>query len=220
MTARRVLAIVVAVAVVGFGVYWFFGREGNVVAIVNGQEIARAELNLRVTEVSKQYETYGIALTKDDLVGIKQDALDQLVVEMLLLQAASAAGISISDEDIEAQYDIILSSHQSEEQFAALLREYGYTPKSFKARLADQMAIQLLIDRHISENVSTDELSVTDAEIRERFEFYTDGMAEPPAFEDVYEYIKEEILDEKMHDLMIVETLIANLKAAADIKIP
>jgi len=173
---------------------------------------------LRVTEVSKQYQSYGIEPTKEDLVDIRQDALDQLVVEVLLLQAAQAFGLSISDEDVEGQYQIITSSYENEEQFVTLLRDYGYTPKTFKARLADQMVIQLFIDKHISESINPDELAVTDAEIRERFDFYTAEMEEPPDFEDVYEYIKEELMDEKIHDMEIVETLIASLKAAADIK--
>ncbi len=205
-------------AIISSGVYWSALKIGGTVATVNGQRIAKADLDLRVTEVSKQYQSYGIEPTKEDLADIRQDALDQLVVEVLLLQAAQAFGLSISDEDVEGQYQIITSSYENEEQFVTLLRDYGYTPKTFKARLADQMVIQLFIDKHISESINPDELAVTDAEIRERFDFYTAEMEEPPDFEDVYEYIKEELMDEKIHDMEIVETLIASLKAAADIK--
>lgn len=217
--AKRVLGVIAAIAVVAFAGYWFLLREGDVAAVVNGHEIARADLNLRIIEVAKQYESYGMEVTKDVRAEIKESVLDQLVVEVLLMQAADAAGIVVSEADVEDQYLTLLASYESEEEFVTLLSEYGYTPKTFKARLAEQMAIQLLIDQHIADNTDPETLLVTKAEVRERYESYTAEMEEPPTLEEVYAYIEEELLDEKIHELLIVETLIEDLRAAAEIKI-
>ncbi|MDP2872086.1 MAG: SurA N-terminal domain-containing protein [Bacillota bacterium] len=218
--ARRVIAVTAIIAILAFAGYWFLWRESDVAAVVNGQEIGRADLNLRVNEVAKQYESYGMEVTKETLSEIRESVLDQLVVEVLLMQAADAAGIAVDEADVEDQYQTLLASYENEEQFVTLLTEYGYTAKTFRVRLAEQMAIQLLIDQHIADNVDPDDLQISEAEIRGRYDSYVAEMEEPPAFEDVYDYLKEELLDEKIHELQIIETLVEDLRAAAEIKIP
>jgi parvulin-like peptidyl-prolyl isomerase len=211
--------IVALVAVLAFAGYWFFGRSSDIAAVVNGREIPRAELNARVDEASEQYAMYGIEVNSSLLSQIRQEILDELIDEALLIQGAAAAGITIDESEVDEYYLSMVESYESEEVFLVLLAEYGFTVESFRTRIREQMSVQRLADQFIEDNVDPADLAITEAEMKERYDYYTEMMDDPPPFEEVKEYIAEELRNERIQELYIIDTLIMQLRDGADIQI-
>ena len=98
------IVIIIAIVFVFWGVGTKSGSDGNKVAIVDGQEIS-------VVEYNRAYERLVDNLTKQlggqipdgllDKLGLKQQAVNELVQRVLIEQGAANLGIRISDFDVQ-----------------------------------------------------------------------------------------------------------------------
>ncbi|MDZ4131713.1 MAG: SurA N-terminal domain-containing protein, partial [Dethiobacteria bacterium] len=141
-----IAVLLVAVIVLGIMMIQQPSQASNqVVATVNGEEILQDEL------FEALYAQGG------------KDALDQLITRRLILQESEQAGITVSDEDLDAEVDsIILESFQgSEEAFLSALEYYGISEESFR----EDAKLNLLVRQLALEQIST-----TDEDVRAYFE--------------------------------------------------
>lgn len=91
-----------------------FGGGGNeVVASVNGKAITKDMLY-------EELVVQGGAVT-----------LDNLITEELIVQAADKAGVTVTDEEVNKEIQLLIDSVGSEEQFTAMLNSYGIDRDSF-----------------------------------------------------------------------------------------
>jgi len=216
--AKRIVALVLVVILLTTG-YWFVWGHEDAVAFVNGEPITRKELAARVNDVLAEYASSGEEITAEVMAGINQDVLDELITETLLVQAAADAGVTVTDEDVDAYYGQLADEYGGEEAFLELLRENGYTVARFREEVARQMAIQQYIERYVDENIDPAVLEVTEDEMRELYDYYAEQYGEIPAFDEVKEYLAEELRGYKLDDLRIVDQIIGGLREKAQIKI-
>ena len=120
-------------------------QSSQVVATVNGEEIMQDEL----------FETLYAQGGKD--------ALDQLITRRLILQESEEAGITVSEEDLDAEIDsIILESFQgSEEAFQSALEYYGISEESFR----EDARLNMLVRQ-----IALEQINPTDEDVRAYFE--------------------------------------------------
>lgn len=78
-----------------------YGLQDKVIAIVNDSVILKSELNSQLARVNLD------GMNRLESAKLKKDALDQLIEESLLEQAANRLGIYISDIDLQSQIKII-----------------------------------------------------------------------------------------------------------------
>jgi parvulin-like peptidyl-prolyl isomerase len=90
----------------------------DVVALVNGQSITNSEL------AARQRVWAVTPMSKSDTPGLRRMALNQLIEEELILQAADEAGIEVSDKDLEARIDEIKKDFPKDSFKEMLIREY------------------------------------------------------------------------------------------------
>lgn len=120
-------------------------QSSQVVATVNGEEIMQDEL------FEALYAQGG------------KDALDQLITRRLILQESEQAGITVSEEDLDAEIDsIILESFQgSEEAFLSALDYYGISEESFR----EDARLNMLVRQ-----IALEQINPTDEDVRAYFE--------------------------------------------------
>ncbi len=150
LNSQLLLAViaVLLVAVIILGVMMIqqpSQASSQVVATVNGEEIMQDEL------FEVLYAQGG------------KDALDQLITRRLIVQEGEQAGITVSDEDLDAEVDsIILESFQgSEEAFLSALDYYGISEESFRADARLNMLVRKL---------ALEQIKPTDEDVRAYFE--------------------------------------------------
>jgi foldase protein PrsA len=83
--------------------------------------------------------------------------LDVMVRHKLVRQAAQKAGITLSDEECQAQYDRAVAAAGGPDALVARLQETGESQEDFKTRMQSEMLLHKLIEK---------DLAVTDEELK------------------------------------------------------
>ncbi|NBC48388.1 MAG: peptidylprolyl isomerase [Gammaproteobacteria bacterium] len=146
------IVILITIPFAFWGIDSYFGGGAEpVVASVNGTEITERAFNQNVNRARIQLrdrlgDAYDPALFGDGR--LREEVLDRMIRETLLLEASSAMGLRTSDQAIRAA---ILSEPAfqrdgvySKEQYERVLRLQGLTPAAYEDSLRRQLLITQL----------------------------------------------------------------------------
>lgn len=144
---KLVIAVLITAAVAGAACFGI-GRmtavpADQVVARVNGEEITKDQLydNLK--------SQYG------------KDALDQMVSEKIIEAELKKQNITVSDEDTQKELQGMIAQYGGQEQFNALLANYGYSMEDFTKNIVTNLKLKKLLQSRIT---------ITEADMRAYFE--------------------------------------------------
>lgn len=157
MKKIRPIKIVVSLSVVALlllGGVWFLSKsnaESSLVGKVNGEEITRKELAARVDRIKKSYGNPEGLQRAETLSRIKEEVLDELIVEKLLLQGAKRAGFVMAPENEVARQveEIKVMSGLSEPE---LEKRLGVEMDEMKSEISDRWAISQFIENEVLKN--------------------------------------------------------------------
>jgi hypothetical protein len=183
--------------------------------IVNGEKVPLALFTKNQEQLTLQASGQGLD-PADPTVSeqIKQQAIDLLINSALLRQAARAAGITVTDEQIDARYQTIVDSQGGEEALMARMAELNITKDGLMQDINDE----ILIQTHLSSAVDTSGLVVTDEEIEALYASVTSNPeVEVPPLEEVRAQIEQEIRFTKEQEL--ISAYIETLKTEAAIEV-
>ena len=143
--------IIFVLAVFGFGTFDLFAGRDVEVASVGSQEITETQLaqeterarNLRLAQLGEDADPSSI-----DVVALRSQALDQLINEAVLTEAANRLGVVADTQSVDKSLVENPSFHTDgkfdQDLYVRLLGQYGYTPVTFRARVAEEMAANQL----------------------------------------------------------------------------
>lgn len=158
---------VIAKVIIGFiiGIFALFGAEsivggflqGNGVASVNGEEITEQELSVSIQNVMA---SIGSNLETIDEELIREVALNQLIEDKLLMQAAQDAGMIVSSDSLDREI-IRNPQFQINGQFdndlaRRTMASQGFTPQSYRQALADRMMLGQLANAYAASDFVTE----------------------------------------------------------------
>jgi parvulin-like peptidyl-prolyl isomerase len=123
-------------------------------ALVNGEPITLQEYERQIA----RYEISMLASGEDPgtpegqaaLAQAREDVLEQLIEQRLILQAAEEAGVTVSDAEVEADIQATIDDI-GEEALNAWLLDEGLTREELQEEWRAQMIISRMVDRVISE---------------------------------------------------------------------
>lgn len=158
---------VIAKVIIGFiiGVFALFGAEsivggflqGNEVASVNGEEITEQELSVGIQNVMA---SIGSDLDTIDEELIRDVALNQLIEDKLLMQAAQDAGMVISadsmDREIIRNPQFQINGQFDNDLARRTMASQGFTPQSYRQALADRMVLGQLANAYAASDFVTE----------------------------------------------------------------
>lgn len=154
--------LIVVLAVVGVGFLLrqrFFGGEGGVVAVVNGQSITQQELTDELTLfITMSTLTQGSppANPPKDF-----DILNQMIADRLKYWQAAGAGIAVSSEQVEAQIAAIeAEAGFTEAQLRSALTQAGLDRSVLQEWLQRQIAISAYLSNFVLVNVPSDQQDI------------------------------------------------------------
>jgi parvulin-like peptidyl-prolyl isomerase len=213
------IAVVIAAALV-FDVVSLPGSEDadagvqvapeTVVATVNGTEITRAELDKKMTELAAAFPA-GVADP-----AFEAQVLDEVINLRLLLGEAESQGITVTEDEIDAEIASLVEAMGGEEVLAQELERNGITKEDLRVNMRQELVIRALLD------ANTDMAGVTVSE-EEVIAVYEEAVAsapegqELPPLTEVSELARAQIIQSKSAD--IVSTYLVELRAKADIEI-
>lgn len=164
------------VLILAVGFTWLYWSEsGNWALRVNGEKIARAELDTEVA-LAEDFliRTYGFNLEGTEAEKLHQQieeaALQQLVDQALLKQAAKWHGLEVGKSEV----DFVISMEEQQmggaEQFKKTLSERNLTMAAYQARIKSALSIQKLWE-HLTAQVTVDELELKNIYSAQREQF-------------------------------------------------
>lgn len=216
-----IVIVIVVLAVIG---YFAFGRKTAVApvasaAMVNGVIIPKADYDTQLAAAIAASKTQGVDVTDaTKLAAIKTQVMDNLISNELVAQGIKAAGIKATPEEIEKQFQAILTQTGGADKLKEELVKANIT----EAKLRENIAKQIEIQAYLLKNIDVAKITVTSEEIAQFYADYskaqkaTNAKAVVPALKDVSEQIKQQITSNKQQALIV--SFIASLRAAAKIE--
>ncbi len=149
---RLILAVVIAVALVGSTVAWYASQGGppTTVATVQGTEIDQSEFSQQLENM------YG------------EEALRTMIIYEIAMSAAEEQGLAPTEEDIDAEIDDILEQF-GELGYSQFLAQYGMNDASFRYNLAISIALDNI--RFAEIDTSEERLYEYFSDNREQFDY-------------------------------------------------
>lgn len=146
--------------------------DPNVIATVNGEVLSKADF---VHELGRELSSVeGLTPQSPDQVDVtKRTLLDTLIERMLLLQAARAANILVSAEEVDR--DVLrVSSDYPAEGFEEALAQGKLSMAELKQRTETMLAIEKLFQSQVYSRAA-----VTEDEISDHFNAHTAEFQQP-----------------------------------------
>jgi peptidyl-prolyl cis-trans isomerase SurA len=139
----------------------------RVIAVVNDAIVLESELRARLVTVLADTATIADPTERARRVQrLTTQTLDEMVNDELMVQAATAGGIEVSPEEVDATLDEIRTSNKLDEaQLAAELAAQGFTVASFKADLRKQ-----LLRLRAQNQLVAAKVAITEDQVRARYD--------------------------------------------------
>ncbi len=180
-------------------------EKDDIAATVNGVNITKEDYENILNTMVQSYEQQGFTFEDEEgeemLEQIRQQAIDSLVKDEVLLQEAEKEGYEASDEEIEEQLELLKAQFPSEDDFNTALKENNLKEVDVRDMITRDMKIEQFVESKISSiTVSEDEIKEMYNQYKDQFEANTEQSEEPqimPDFEDVKSEIEVQIKQQK-----------------------
>ena len=150
--------------------------SNDIAARVNGEEISRAELDEQVEILRAQSpQMFEGEEGEERILDFKRRLLESMIDNVLVRQAAEERGVTVSDEEIDAQLEDLKAGFPSEEEFETALADANLTLADLRDQLREQLTTQRLMEELAGD------ADVTDAEVEEYYEANQAQFAEQAA---------------------------------------
>ncbi|MCD2138843.1 SurA N-terminal domain-containing protein [Salinicoccus halitifaciens] len=192
----------------------------DVVAEVEGEEITKDEFEQVYTqEFQQRVMMQQMTGEEIDEGALKEQVVERLVSNELLLQEAESRDMEASEEEIDEIIDqlIEINGMESEDEYISAVEESGMSEEELRAQIADQVKMQQLISEESGDTEPTEEemQEVYDEQIAAREDAGEDSEA--PEFEEVKPQIEEQLTMEK--EAEAAQNLSDELREEADVTI-
>jgi hypothetical protein len=212
---KIISALVIVVAVVAGGWYALSGHGSNtVVATVNGAPITSRQLSLAELQVASEQ---GITATSTAAQAeFQSPALDLLIGQVLLEQAAEQAGVMGSSTAVTAQLAAAKAGFSTQSEYEQALAAHGMTEADLRTQISTNLLINTYLDQHLNLLTAT----ATDAEIQAAYNLVSSqqsGKTPVPPLAQVRPQVAQMVVQQKQQQS--VDAYVAQLRSAATIKI-
>ncbi|BCB03091.1 SurA N-terminal domain-containing protein [Bacillus sp. KH172YL63] len=194
-------------------------EEDKIVAVVNDEKIKGDDFNNILSQSQMQYQQMGQDPTsKDAAEKIKEQTIDSLVGQTLLMQQAEEKGYKATEDDVNKQLEEVKKQYEDEKKFEEAMKQAGFTLDELK----NQIAENIKYTNYVEKEIKVDE--VTEDEMKTFFDQYTSQQGEEqakdaPKYEDVKPQIKKQLEQQKKQEKLVQHVEDLKKKANIDVKI-
>jgi peptidyl-prolyl cis-trans isomerase SurA len=134
----------------------------KIAAVVNEDIITESELQESMLPFIADYRLrYGEEAMEQKIQEARQDALNRLIEEKLILQEAKKRKVIVEDPEIEERIDDVKRRFNSDEEFYQAINASGVTIARLKKKYEEQIMMRKLVNAIISSRVSISPTQVT-----------------------------------------------------------
>ncbi|OHA18559.1 MAG: hypothetical protein A2664_02890 [Candidatus Taylorbacteria bacterium RIFCSPHIGHO2_01_FULL_46_22b] len=205
-----IILIIVVIALLGF---YFMKQADGAVAIVNSEKITQGEYDLRYAQLAASIVSQGRSATTTEMqTAIKQQVVDTLISETLILQAARKEGIKQNNEEIDALFSQNKTQFGDTAAFEKALKDQGFSQKTFK----DALVRNNIVQQYLSKHVDLTSAKATDAEIRSFYDQAALESSNVPPLSEVRTQVENQIIQQKQQ--LLISNYVNLLRASSTIE--
>lgn len=141
-------------------------ESGEVILVVNGEEVTREQYNKKYERIKEIYNNQGMNIEAMK-AEFEEMIMEKLIFEELFRQAREEKNIEIESEQVESKFEAVKSRYEGEKEFEKRLKEYNISKDSLKEKIERQLMISELVDQIIDDKG----VEVTEEEINEMYEW-------------------------------------------------
>lgn len=220
----KMIGSIVLVAVLVGGGYLYFtknksGKEQvavakETVAKVNGVEITKEAFEAQLASTITALKAQGTADvdSAEKLPTLRTQVLTDMVNNELVNQGIKAAGIVATVEEVEAQYQALLTQLGGADKLKIEMDKAGLT----EAKLRENITRQVAVQKYLLANINVASIAVTDAEIKKFYDDNSKGQTGVPPLKDLSAQIKLQLTQQK--EQILISAFLETLKAKAQIE--
>lgn len=221
MNKDKIVSIIVVLLVLGAVGYGLFGMDNSMfknasatVAKVNGTGIAKETFDAQLALAIESFKQQGVDVTNaDNIKLIRDQVLNDLVSNELVMQEIARLGVSATADEINAQFSAVEAQTGGKEALSAELAKANITEEKFRENIARQLTVQ----KYLAQNVNLSSVAVTDAEVEEFYNTNGGQTEGAPALADVREQIVQQLTLNKQQAL--ISAFIATLREKATVEV-
>ncbi len=185
----------------------------SVIASVNGTDITQREFNDSFSKAMIIYESEGVDFNdKNVLLEYREKFLDEMISNLLLLQASEKNNISATEYEIIKEYNDLVTMLNGKEEFAAYIEANKLTEQEIKENISDQIKIQ----KYLVDVTDIEEVKPEEDEILSTYEKVVSSVEDAPPLDKVRGLIESELIRQKV--VSIVAEHVESLRKEATIK--
>ena len=163
---KQIIFIIASFLCVSFGQSDYRADAASVIdkiaAVVNEDIITESELQESMLPFIADYRVrYGEEVLEEKIHEARQDALNRLIEEKLILQDAKKRKVTVDDIEIEERIDDVKQRFSSDEEFYQAINASGVTLARLKKKYEEQIMMRKLVNAIISSRVSISPTQVT-----------------------------------------------------------
>lgn len=181
------------------------------VAVVGDTVITRGELDERVEQFTLL--SGDPSFQGEDQEGVEREVLEQMIREILLLDAADEEGIQVSEEEVDEEFNIILEQFPDRSVLEAQLEELQMTEEQLRSDLKNQ----LIIDKYFGKIAEDRGIEVTEEEMRAFFDQINTEEEAGLVYEEIKDQIASHLRSEKISE--IVDEVVEELRERAGVEV-
>ncbi len=131
----------------------------RIVAVVNQGAIMHSELEARLAQTRSQLTAQEVDLPPEEV--LREQLLDQMILEEIQLQMAREAGLSIDDTELNRQVRAIAESNgMTLDEFADALEADGLVLASVREEIRRELVMRELQQRRVGSRVNLSEREI------------------------------------------------------------
>jgi len=140
--------------------------EGKI-AVVNGVEITQESFNLELKPLLVEISEQENKPTDSQMLNIKKNVLEKMIVNELLYQESMKDGINVDDGTVNDRVNQLKKQYSKEAGFKKELSRLGMSEEDLKLQVRKEMTIQQYVYKKFVEN-----MTVTNKELSDYYNKY------------------------------------------------
>lgn len=208
LISATVLAILI-LGGAGFYVYINQYYQGGVVATVNGEKIYRNEYDKNIARMEEGAMQQGANVTDPAIQEqIKKQVLQSLVDNILLISAAEEADITVTDDEVKAKYDELVTQIGGEEELEKQLASIKLPIEELQSNIRDRV----LVDKYFEQVADTKNITASPEEVEAFYKTLSSQSSSEtplPPFDEIKSQLEQQIISQKQQEAItkIVEDI-------------
>jgi peptidyl-prolyl cis-trans isomerase SurA len=130
----------------------------KIIAVVDNEIITQTDVDrvLATVEAAKGASGQDLSQLEQDLKKIRENVINQMIEEKLILSEAKKLDIKVDETKIDARIEKIKQSFSSAEEFEMALATQGLTIKDLRDRFHDQEIMRVAVDYFVRSKIDID----------------------------------------------------------------